>query len=99
MQVIRRPHWLLVTLVLVNAAATEVCTCLAPAAKFLNRQLCQGFALQALPLFLDRLADPVTAVLVSVVVVLIFGKQELCSQLLPLCSIYCIAWHMPQTNI
>ena len=32
------------------------------------------FAVQALPLFLDRLADPVTAVLVSVVVVLIFGK-------------------------
>ena len=29
MQVIRRPHWLLVTLVLVNAAATEVSTCLA----------------------------------------------------------------------
>ena len=29
MQVIKRPHWLLVTLVLVNAAATEVNTCLA----------------------------------------------------------------------
>ncbi|KAL3148860.1 hypothetical protein ABBQ32_001734 [Trebouxia sp. C0010 RCD-2024] len=58
--VIRRPHWLLVTLVLVNAAATE-----------------------ALPLFLDRLADPVTAVLVSVVVVLIFGEiipQAVCSR-------------------
>ena len=38
------------------------------------------FALQALPLFLDRLADPVTAVLVSVVVVLIFGKLQLLSQ-------------------
>lgn len=34
------------------------------------------FAVQALPLFLDRLANPVTAVLVSVVVVLIFGKLQ-----------------------
>ena len=29
---------------------------------------------QALPLFLDRLADPVTAVILSVTVVLIFGE-------------------------
>ena len=50
MPVLRRPHVLLVTLLLCNAAAAE-----------------------ALPLFLDRLADPVTAVLVSVTVVLLFG--------------------------
>lgn len=30
--------------------------------------------LQALPIFIDRLADPITAVLVSVTVVLIFGE-------------------------
>jgi hypothetical protein len=30
--------------------------------------------LQALPLFIDRLADPVTAVLVSVTAVLFFGE-------------------------
>lgn len=32
--------------------------------------------LQALPIFLDRLADPVTAVLISITVVLIFGECE-----------------------
>lgn len=32
--------------------------------------------MQALPLFLDRLADPITAVIVSVVVVLIFGEHS-----------------------
>ena len=36
------------------------------------KQTCEH-DLQALPLFLDRLADPITAVLVSVTVVLIFG--------------------------
>ena len=30
--------------------------------------------MQALPLFIDRLADPITAVLLSVTVVLIFGE-------------------------
>mmetsp|Transcript_4479 Transcript_4479/g.12914 ORF Transcript_4479/g.12914 Transcript_4479/m.12914 type:complete len:574 (+) Transcript_4479:397-2118(+) len=49
--VIARPHHLLVTLVLMNAMATE-----------------------ALPIFLDRLINPVTAVIVSIVVVLIFGE-------------------------
>ena len=34
--------------------------------------------MQALPLFLDRLADPITAVVLSVTVVLIFG-EALCS--------------------
>ncbi len=29
---------------------------------------------QALPIFIDRLADPITAVLVSIVVVLVFGE-------------------------
>lgn len=38
---------------------------------------------QALPLFLDRLADPITAVLLSVTVVLVFGEiipQAVCSR-------------------
>jgi metal transporter CNNM len=30
-------------------------------------------AMEALPLFLDKLADPVTAVILSVTIVLIFG--------------------------
>ena len=39
------------------------------------QQPCIGLPiLQALPLFLDRLADPITAVIVSVTVVLIFGE-------------------------
>ncbi|GAB4817855.1 hypothetical protein N2152v2_004901 [Parachlorella kessleri] len=60
LEVLQRPHVLLVTLLVCNAAAAE-----------------------ALPLFLDRLADPVTAVLVSVTVVLLFGEiipQALCSR-------------------
>ncbi|KAK9868498.1 hypothetical protein WJX84_001723 [Apatococcus fuscideae] len=58
--VIAKPHFLLVTLVLCNAAATE-----------------------ALPIFLDRLANPVAAVLISITVVLIFGEiipQAVCSR-------------------
>ena len=35
---------------------------------------------QALPIFLDRLADPVTAVLISITVVLIFGEPTLPSR-------------------
>ena len=31
-------------------------------------------ALQTLPIFLDRLADPITAIIISVSVVLVFGK-------------------------
>jgi metal transporter CNNM len=49
--VLRRPHVLLVTLLVCNAVAAE-----------------------ALPLVLDRMADPITAVLVSVTVVLLFGE-------------------------
>ena len=30
--------------------------------------------LQTLPIFLDRLADPITAIIISVSVVLVFGK-------------------------
>lgn len=44
--------------------------------------LCNSFAAEALPLFLDRLADPITAVVVSVTVVLLFGEiipQALCA--------------------
>ncbi|GLC43679.1 hypothetical protein PLESTM_001503800 [Pleodorina starrii] len=60
MPVIKHQHFLLVTLLLCNAAATE-----------------------ALPLFIDRLADPVTAVALSVSVVLVFGEiipQAVCSR-------------------
>ncbi len=47
--------------------------------------------MQALPLFLDRLADPITAVVLSVTVVLIFG-EALCSlcMLIPAHKF----WHM-----
>jgi hypothetical protein len=57
---VRRQHFLLVTLLLCNAVAME-----------------------ALPLFLDRLADPVTAIVISVTAVLVFGEilpQALCSK-------------------
>ncbi|EFN59369.1 hypothetical protein CHLNCDRAFT_137839 [Chlorella variabilis] len=57
---LKRPHVLLVTLLVCNAIAAE-----------------------ALPLVLDRLADPVTAVIVSVTVVLLFGEiipQAACSR-------------------
>ena len=60
MSVVTWPHRLLVTLLLVNAAASE-----------------------ALPLVLDRLTDPVTAVLLSVGVILVFGEilpQAACSR-------------------
>jgi metal transporter CNNM len=39
--------------------------------------------MEALPLFLDRLADPVTAIIVSVTMVLFFGEiipQALCTK-------------------
>ncbi len=51
MQVLKRPHWLLVTLLLVNAAAME-----------------------ALPIFLDRLVSPTWAIVLSVTAVLFFGE-------------------------
>ena len=57
--VIDRHHWMLVTLLLCNAAAME-----------------------ALPLFLDKLVTPVEAVIFSVTLVLIFGEiipQALCT--------------------
>lgn len=44
--------------------------------------VCNALAAEALPLFLDRLTDPITAVLVSVTVVLLFGEiipQAACS--------------------
>ena len=46
-----------------------------------------ALTLQALPLVIDRLADPITAVLVSVVVVLIFG--EIIPQVSPCLLICC----------
>jgi metal transporter CNNM len=45
--------------------------------------LCNAVAMEALPLFLDRLADPVTAIIISVTAVLVFGEifpQALCSK-------------------
>ena len=80
------PHFLLVTLVLCNAAATEVgllallpslarCTAAMRQAAWLGvaRHAACAACRQALPIFLDRLVDPVTAVLISITVVLIFG--------------------------
>ncbi|PNH02194.1 hypothetical protein TSOC_011858 [Tetrabaena socialis] len=45
--------------------------------------LCNAVSMEALPLFLDKLADPVTAVVVSVTAVLFFGEiipQSVCSR-------------------
>ncbi|EFJ52015.1 hypothetical protein VOLCADRAFT_103216 [Volvox carteri f. nagariensis] len=45
--------------------------------------MCNAVAMEALPLFLDKLADPVTAVIVSVTAVLFFGEiipQSVCSR-------------------
>ena len=45
--------------------------------------LCNAGAMEALPLFLDRLADPVTAIAISVSAVLVFGEilpQAVCSR-------------------
>ena len=50
---LKRPHLLLVTLLLVNAAAME-----------------------ALPIFLDRLMSPTSAILLSVTAVLFFGAPS-----------------------
>ena len=48
---VTRHHWLLVTLLLANAAAVE-----------------------SMPLFLDRVSNPITAIIVSVTAVLFFGE-------------------------
>ncbi|KAF6251110.1 hypothetical protein COO60DRAFT_1275314 [Scenedesmus sp. NREL 46B-D3] len=45
--------------------------------------LCNACAMEALPLFLDRLADPVSAILISVTAVLVFGEilpQAVCTR-------------------
>lgn len=47
---VSRPHWLLCTLVMCNAACMET-----------------------LPIFLDKLLDPLAAVLLSVTAILLFG--------------------------
>lgn len=57
---VAKPHWLLCTLLLCNAACME-----------------------ALPLFLDRLLNPVVAILLSVTAILLFGEiipQAVCSR-------------------
>lgn len=59
-KVIRKPHQLLVTLLLCNAGCME-----------------------ALPIFLDRLLNPVAAILISVTAILIFGEvlpQAICKR-------------------
>jgi len=45
--------------------------------------LCNAVSMEALPLFLDRLADPVTAIIISVTAVLLFGEiipQAICTR-------------------
>jgi len=45
--------------------------------------LCNACAMEALPLFLDRLADPATAIIISVTAVLLFGEilpQAVCTR-------------------
>ena len=107
--VLRRPHVLLVTL-LVRArscagatlysthaywwfptrralaaacAPCMLCMCMSAAAPCAHSacaspapasQVCNALAAEALPLVLDRLADPATAIIVSVTVVLLFGE-------------------------
>lgn len=53
------------------------------ATSFLTGALLTPCLLQALPLFLDRLANPVTAILLSVTAVLFFGEiipQSVCTR-------------------
>ena len=75
-QVVSKPHHTLVTLLLCNAFALEVRARNLMIARL--PPLCsaadQAGILQALPIFLDRLVDPVTAVVLSVTVVLFFGE-------------------------
>lgn len=56
-----------------NCNAT-VADCNSQAPDKIERSKRCSFPVQALPIFLDRLADPITAVLISITVVLIFGK-------------------------
>ncbi len=59
-KLVSKPHWLLCTLLLCNAACMEM-----------------------LPLFLDKLLDPVGTILLSVTAILMFGEiipQAVCSR-------------------
>ncbi|KAL3133531.1 hypothetical protein ABBQ38_007384 [Trebouxia sp. C0009 RCD-2024] len=89
LQVVSKPHHTLVTLLLCNAVALEVGS---QATKFWQatsgrqpigtHDTHELFLVQALPIFLDRLVDPVAAVVLSVTVVLFFGEivpQAICS--------------------
>ena len=75
LQVVSKPHHTLVTLLLCNAVALEV-HCQTVCAVNPQRPCFteSGVLMQALPIFLDRLVDPVTAVVLSVTVVLFFGE-------------------------
>ncbi|PAA61227.1 hypothetical protein BOX15_Mlig012029g2 [Macrostomum lignano] len=68
--IIKRHHWLLVTLLLGNAACVE-----------------------AMPIFLDRVSDPIIAIVVSVTAVLFFGEvipQALCTKFGLAIGYYCL---------
>jgi hypothetical protein len=82
LQVIAKPHLLLVTLLLCNAAVSPSVSLLSVSHFFfvsvsLAVQLTylpgSGQAMEALPLFLDRLLDPLLAIILSVTAVLTFG--------------------------
>lgn len=79
LQLVKKGHQLLVTLLLMNAAAMEAR--LVEASPHTSRT---GGALtdamntrtrQTLPLFLDQLTNPVGAILISVTMVLVFGES------------------------
>lgn len=81
LQVVSKPHHTLVTLLLCNAVALEVrqavkCCIQAsmPCSVSKAHDILGICHMQALPIFLDRLVDPVAAVVLSVTVVLFFGK-------------------------
>ena len=75
-KVVQRPHWTLVTLLLCNAAALEVGMACRGSSQNLG-YLCRAdltSPLQALPIFLDRIVDPIIAIVLSVTAVLLFGE-------------------------
>ncbi|KAK9146716.1 hypothetical protein Sjap_006619 [Stephania japonica] len=77
--VVQKQHQLLVTLLLCNAVAMECFLLLGPS----HDTFFIACHLQALPLFLDRIFNPVVAVVLSVTFVLAFGEvipQAICSR-------------------
>lgn len=88
LQVLKSPHWTLVTLLLCNAAALEVSHDAVIAyqtsmhcmlfCRYADSLTLVGF-LQALPIFLDKLLSPLLSVVLSVTAVLLVGKPCCCS--------------------